>query len=110
MQTFTHLLRAAQLPAPAFSPAVQFLLNRRHQPGDINHLMPGKDLRQATGQIAGKAAVWPLVQVEAEMQTAVILPFEGQSDVVCAFFRVAKQGFKKIRAPLGREAGSEHPL
>jgi len=57
--------------------------------------VPGKDLGQSVGQIAGQAHAGTLLQMEGETQLFRDLAFESEPDVVGTFLGIAEQGFEK---------------
>lgn len=89
-------------PALTDQPVAQAGLDILDQPLDVDHRMPGKDIGEAVGEVAGQATARPLPQVQVKLQLPALLVETGktQGNVIRPFAGVTKQGFKESIGPL----------
>lgn len=98
-------LGSAQFPAGDFSIGAEEDCNLFHHTPDIEQGVAGKDLRQAEGEVAGKAFSRPLPEPELKDKgpAARVMVAKGETDVIGPFGGITVKGFKKLVSPLRRQ-------
>jgi hypothetical protein len=107
MECRVGLFGSAKTPVGAAYLVAEQPIDRGNQALDVDYRVAGEDLGQPLGEVAGQAAVWPLVEEQVKDQlVAPGLPV-GQGDIVGTFRGIAEQGLKKFIGSTSWEKGGE---
>jgi len=95
----------AQFPAGGFDISTKKCYNFFYQALDIYQRMPGENLRQPIGEIAGQAFSRSFVQLYFKEETVLcsIIIIKCQAYIIGPLISITVKGFKEFIGPLQRQ-------